>query len=51
MPVILSAAQDLARRTQSSCAARRMTARTSLKSSHGESSLQTSGLFGVWKSC
>jgi hypothetical protein len=42
MPVTLSAAKGLARRTQSSCAALRMTARTPLKSAHGKSSLQTS---------
>src|SRR6266699_4645189 len=37
----LSAAKGLARRTQRSCAALRMTARTPLTSAHGKSSLQT----------
>jgi hypothetical protein len=43
MPVILSAAKDLCARRARSFAALRMTARTPLKSSHGKSSLQTSG--------
>src|SRR6266849_9920122 len=43
MPVTLSAAKGLARRTQRSFAALRMTARTPLKSAHGKSSLQMSG--------
>src|SRR5258708_19283519 len=40
-PVTLSAAKGLARRTQSSFAALRMTARIPLKSAHGKPSLQT----------
>ncbi|OLB58996.1 MAG: hypothetical protein AUI01_00160 [Ktedonobacter sp. 13_2_20CM_2_56_8] len=40
--VILSAAKDLARGTQRSFAALRMTVRTALKSAHGESYLQMS---------
>jgi len=41
-PVILSAAKDLARRTQRSFAALRMTGQTPLKSVHGRPSLQMS---------
>ena len=43
MPVTLSAAKGLARRTHRSCAALRMTGRTLLTFSHGKSSRQTSG--------
>ena len=43
LAVILSEAKDLARRTQRSFASLRMTGRTTLKSAHGKSSLQTSG--------
>src|SRR5216683_3870752 len=42
MPVTLSAAKGLARRTQSSFAALRMTARAPLKPAHGKPSLQMS---------
>ena len=42
MPVILSAAKDLARRAQGSFAALRMTGRTPLKPAHGKSSLHMS---------
>jgi len=42
MPVTLSAAKGLARRTQRSWAQRRMTTRTPLKSAHGKSSLHMS---------
>jgi hypothetical protein len=44
MPVTLSAAKGLARRTERSFAALRMTAGTPLKSSHGKSYLQMSAL-------
>ncbi len=43
MPVTLSAAKGLARRTQRSFAALRMTGRTALKSSHRKPYLQMSG--------
>jgi hypothetical protein len=42
MPVILSEAKDLAHGTQRSFASLRMTGRTTFKSAHGASSLQTS---------
>src|SRR5712692_4119127 len=42
LPVTLSAARGLARRTQRSFAALRMTARALLKSAHGRHSLQIS---------
>src|SRR6266852_3678048 len=56
MPVTLSAAKGLARRTQRSFAALRMTARTPLKPAHGKSYLQMSCFrmqvltvgFGLW---
>ncbi len=44
MPVTLSAAKGLTRRTKRSFAALRMTARTPLKSAHGKPSLQMSSL-------
>ena len=49
MPVILSAAKGLARRTKRSFAALRMTARTPLKSAHGKLSLQNAyRVRGLW---
>src|SRR6266487_5308011 len=48
MPVILSEAKDLARRTQRSFASLRMTGRTAFKSAHGKSSLQMSGEPLLW---
>src|SRR5258707_8186344 len=44
MPVTLSAAKGLARRTQRSFAALRMTARAPLKPAHGKPSLQMSNV-------
>ncbi|OLB45551.1 MAG: hypothetical protein AUH05_03005 [Ktedonobacter sp. 13_2_20CM_53_11] len=49
MPVILSAAKGLARRTKRSFAALRMTARTPLKSAHGKLSFQNAyRVRGLW---